>query len=145
MPAGRPRGPPSPPFQPGGAATSGQAGARPAAPSRAPARAECVAAPAGGYFEREGNGPASVFSAFSWPPALQPGPSAARGVGRGGVTWRGEEGRRNSARAPAQAREAPGVGPDLRSRPRPNGWIINSAPGSGCGSRAPATCTPLLG
>lgn len=150
MPAGRAARPRRPPFQPGQAATSGRAGARPAAPSRAPGPAECVAAPAGGYFEREGSGPASVFLAFSWPPARQPGPSAARGVG-GGVTWRGEgEGRRDpaGAQARAQAREAPGGGPDLRSRlrlrPSPSGGIINSAPGSGSGSRAPATCTPLL-
>lgn len=88
MPAGRPRGPPSPPFQPGGAATSGQAGARPAAPSRAPARAECVAAPAGGYFEREGNGPASVFRLFPGPRPSSPGPRLPAEWG-GGVS-RGE-------------------------------------------------------
>lgn len=51
-------------------------------------------------------------------------------------------GRRDPARA--QAREASGDGPGLRSLPRPGGRIINSAPGSGCGSRAPATCAPLL-
>lgn len=89
-PAARPALGPHP-VQPGRVATSGRAGAKPAAPSRAPGPAECVAARSGGYFEREGSGPASVFSAFSWPPARQPGPSAARGMGAGGrVTWRGE-------------------------------------------------------
>lgn len=52
MPAGR-AARPRPPFHPGRAATSGRAGARLAAPSRAPGPAECVAAPAAGYFERE--------------------------------------------------------------------------------------------
>lgn len=90
-PAARPALGPHP-VQPGRVATSGRARAKPAAPSRAPGPAECVAAPSGGYFEREGSGPPSVFSAFSWPPARQPGPSAARGMGGGGggVTWRGE-------------------------------------------------------
>lgn len=151
MPAGsaaRPRHPPPP--QPGEAATSGRAGAGPAAPSRAPGPAECVAAPAGGYFEREGSGPTSVFSAFSWPPARPP-PARALGCprsGRGGSRGRGEEeGRRDPARAPApvQAREAPGGSRDLRSRPGRSGGIINSALGSGGGCGAPATCTPLLG
>jgi hypothetical protein len=81
MPAGRAARPRPHPVQPGRAATSGRAGAGPAAPSRASGPAECVAAPAGGYFEREGSGPAAVFSAFSWPPARQPGPSAIRGGG----------------------------------------------------------------
>jgi hypothetical protein len=62
----RPRGPPSPPPSP---TRRGSHVARPAAPSRAPGTAECVAAPAGGYFEREGSGPAALFSAFSWPPS----------------------------------------------------------------------------
>lgn len=141
MPAGRAVCPRPPFFHHGRAATLGRAGALLAAPSRDPGRAECVAAPAGGYFEREGSGPASVFSAFSWPPARQPGPRLP--VESGGDASRGG-GRRDPAGAPAQARSAPGGGRDLRSLPRPGGGIINSAPGSGCSSRAPATCTPLL-
>lgn len=65
-PAERPRGPPSPPPSP---TRRGSHVARPAAPSRALGTAECVAAPAGGYFEREGSRPAAVFLAFSWPPS----------------------------------------------------------------------------
>lgn len=148
MPAGRAARPCPPPFQPGRAATSGRAGARPAAPSRAPDPAECVAASAGDYFEREGSGPASVFSAFSWPPARQPGPSAARGVGGGVVTWRVEgEGLRDpaGAGARARAREAPGGGPDLRSLPRPSRGIINSAPGSAATPGRPLPARPSSG
>lgn len=104
MPAGR--GPPSPHPLPGRAATSGRAGAS-AAPSRGPA--ECVAAPTGVYFEREGSGPASVFSAFSWPPARQPGPSAARREG-GHVAGGGVEGRRDPARLRPRLRPGPGPG-----------------------------------
>lgn len=109
MPAGRAARPRRPPFQPGQAATSGRAGARPAAPSRAPGPAECVAAPAGGYFEREGSGPASVFLAFSWPPARQPGPSAARGVGGG--SRGGEKGRAAAIRLGLRPGPRPGRRP----------------------------------
>lgn len=85
------------------------------------------------------------FWLFPGPRPASPGPRLP--AEWGGVTWRGEgEGRRDPAGA--QARAAPGGGPDLRSRlrlrPSPSGGIINSAPGSGSGSRAPATCTPLL-
>lgn len=78
MPAGRPAARPAlapHPVQLGRPATSGRAGTRQGPTlSRAPGPAECVAAPTGGYFEREGSGPALVFSAFSWPPARRPGP-----------------------------------------------------------------------
>lgn len=96
MPAGRAARPRHPPPQPGEAATSGRAGAGPAAPSRAPGPAECVAAPAGGYFEREGSGPASVFSAFSWPPARPP-PARALGCPRSGEGGSRGGGKRRAA------------------------------------------------
>lgn len=112
--AGRPRGPPSPPPppQPGEAATSGRAGAGPAAPSRAPGPAECVAAPAGGYFEREGSGPTSVFSAFSWPPARPP-PARALGCPRSGRGGHVAGGKRRAAaiRLGLRPRSRPGRRP----------------------------------
>lgn len=87
MPAERPRGPPSPPPSP---TRRGSHVGRPAAPSRALGTAECVAVPAGGYFEREGSGPGrGVFGFFLAPVPLAGGPSATRG---GGTRGRGGEG-----------------------------------------------------
>lgn len=133
-PADRPRGPPSPPPSP---TRRGSHVARPATPSRAPGTAECVAAPAGGYFEREGSGPAAVFSAFSWPRSRYPGPSATRG---GGTRGRGGEGRFD----PAPGWGGPGRHPVglACSAGRAAGLLI--APDTAGGSKAPATCTPLL-
>lgn len=149
MPAGRaarPRPPPPPPLPSRLGSHVGPGGDRAGRPFPHPGRAECVAAPAGGYFEREGSGPASVFSAFSWPPAHQPGPSAARGVGGGGhVAGRravrvGGPRRPGSGPGPGGARRR--CGPLLSARARAAGLLI--APGPDSSSGAPATCAPLL-
>ncbi|XP_052571545.1 translation initiation factor IF-2-like [Peromyscus californicus insignis] len=102
-PAGRPRGPPSPPpcpTRPG----------RPRSPARHPfprpgGPAECVAAPAGGYFEREGERPGrGVFGFF-----LAPGPLAqALGCPRRRDTWKGRGGQPRSGSGLGRAPETPG-------------------------------------
>lgn len=153
--AGRPRGPPSPPPHPNPARQPRRAGRGPGRPPLPAPRARRNAwqPRPGAILSGRGAAQPRCFRLFPGPrPALrQPGPSAARGVGGGGVcVSRGggeEEGRRDPARAPArvQAREAPGGSRDLRSRPGRSGGIINSALGSGGGCGAPATCTPLLG
>lgn len=159
MPAGRaarPRLPPLTPaprrLQPGRAATSGRAGGPAGRPFPRPGPNGMRGSPGRGLFSA-GRGAARprCFLAFSWPPARQPGPSAARGVeggsrgGEGGVGGKGGPPRSGLGLGP---RPRPGRRPaavrTCASRPRPSGGIINSAPGSGCGSRAPATCTPLL-
>lgn len=133
LPAGQPR-------------RAGRAGGRAGTgrPFPHPGWAECVAAPAGGYFEREGSGPASVFSAFSWPPAHQPGPSAARGVGGGGHVAGRRAGRGGGAAIrlwPRPERRPAAV----RTR-APGGRVINSArPGVDSRAQAPLPARPSAG
>lgn len=117
MPAGRAARPRSP-LPPRPSSHVGPGGGRGGRPFPRPGRAECVAAPAGGYFEREGSGPASVFSAFSWPPARQPGPrlpaewgGGSRGGRRGDAATRLGLGPRPGRRPAAVGTCALGRGP----------------------------------
>lgn len=112
MPAGRaarpPRSPPTPApsrLQPGPAATSGRAKAgRPPLPAPRAQRNAWQPRP-GAIFSGKETAQPRCFLAFSWPPARQPGPSAARAVERGSrvgeVEGGREEPRSGRARAPA--------------------------------------------
>nr|XP_042128554.1 skin secretory protein xP2-like [Peromyscus maniculatus bairdii] len=116
MPAGRPRGPPSPPPCP----------TRPAGRPRSPARhpfprpggpAECVAAPAGGYFEREGERPGrGVFGFFPGPRPASPGPRLPA-----------EEGHVEGERRAASIRLRAGEGP--RRQPARLAWLCGPSDG----------------
>lgn len=144
--AGRPRGPPSPPSSnpAGQPRRAGRGPGQPPLPAPRDRRNAWQPRP-GAILSGRGAAQPRCFRLFPGPWPASPGPRLP-------AEWGGHEarGKRRAAairlgpRAPAQAREAPSGDPDLRSRPRPSGGIINSAPGSGCGSRAPATCTPLL-
>lgn len=119
----------------------GRAGAGRAAPSRAPETAECVAAPAGGYFEREGSGPAAMVFGFF----LAPVPLAGALGSPAEEGTRGREGEGRAASIPLRAGEGPGdTRPDWLARSAGRAAELLRPPDTAGGSEAPATCTPLL-
>lgn len=143
-PAARPALGPHP-VQPGRVATSGRAGAKPAALPAPRARRNAWQPRPGAILSGRGAARPRCFRLFPGPRPASPGPRLPAEWGRGGGSRGGErEEPSRSGSGSARGLEAPGSGPDLRSRPGLTGGVINSAPGSGSGSRAPATCTPLL-
>lgn len=161
MPAGRAARPQLPPQPPPQAASNparqprrAGRGARPAAPSRAPGPTECVAAPAGGYFQREGERPGlGVFWLFPGPRPASPGPRLPaqwRGGSRGGGRLVEREGRRDPAwgsgpgPGPGGARRR--CGPALLGRGRAAGLLIaRLAPAAAAAPRRPLPARPSSG
>lgn len=127
MPAGRAARPRPPSLPAGQPRRAGRAGTGPAAPSRTLAGRNAWQPRPGAILSGRGAAQPPCFRLFPGPRPTSPGPRLPA-EWEEGVTWRGE-GRGGGGcrdRALAQAREAPGGGPDLRSR-RPGGRVINSA------------------